>query len=332
MKAVVQHTYGSPEVLRLEDISRPEVGDNDVLVRVHAAGGDAGVWHLMSGKPYLLRLLGFGLRKPRVPVRGRDVAGSVSTIGKNVTRFRPGDEVFGTSLEGSFAEYARAGEERLEPKPRNLTFEQASAVPVSACAALHGLRDAGQLRSGQEVLIIGAGGGIGTFAVQIAKAFGATVTGVCSTGKADLVRSIGADRVIDYTREDFADGSRRYDLILDIAGNNPLARLRRALTSKGTLVIVGGEGGGPFFGGIDRQLRAQVLSLFVGQKMRGVMSAEGQQDLRDLRELIEAGHVTPVVERTFTLAEAPAAISHLRSGQARGKVVITMQVPGAAAG
>ena len=310
MKAVVQHTYGSPEVLHVEDISQPEVGDNDVLVQVHAAGVDAGVWHLMSGKPYLLRLFGFGLRKPKVPVRGRDVAGSVAAVGKNVTWFRPGDEVFGTSLEGTFAEYAVAGEERLEPKPRNLTYEQASAVPVSACAALHGLRDAGQLRSGQEVLIIGAGGGVGTFAVQIAKALGATVTGVCSPGKADLVRSIGADRVIDYTREDFADGSRRYDLIL---------------------VIVGGEGGDPFFGGIDRQLRAQLLSLFVGQKMRGVMSSEGRQDLRDLRELIEAGHVTPVVERSFPLAEAPEAIRHLRSGQARGKVVITVQAHGGGA-
>ncbi|MCG2622465.1 NAD(P)-dependent alcohol dehydrogenase [Arthrobacter sp. I2-34] len=323
MKAIVQDVYGSPDVLRLADIDTPEPGDDDVLVQMRAAGVDAGVWHLMAGQPYLLRL-GFGLRGPKVRVRGRDVAGIVSAVGRNVTRFRPGDEVFGTAPAGSYAEYACTRENRLEPKPANLSFEQAAAVPVSACAALHGLRDAGRLQQGQAVLILGAGGGVGTFAVQLAKAFGATVTGVCSAAKADLVRSIGADHVIDYAREDFADGARRYDLILDIAGNNPLTRLRRALAPGGTLVIAGGEGGGRVFGGIDRQLRASLLSPFTRQKLRTFVSAERQEDLRDLRGLIEAGQLTPVIDRTYPLVEAADAIRRLRAGQARGKLVVTV--------
>jgi NADPH:quinone reductase-like Zn-dependent oxidoreductase len=324
MKAIVQDMYGSPDVLRLEDVATPEIGDDDVLVQVRAAGVDAGVWHLMAGRPYLLRLFGVGLRAPKVRVRGRDVAGTVAAVGRNVSRFRPGDEVFGTSLEGSYAEYTRARQDRLEPKPASLDFEQAAAVPVSACAALHGLRDAGRLQPGQSVLILGAGGGVGTFAVQLAKAFGATVTGVCSTAKADLVRSIGADEVIDYTREDFAGGGNRYDLILDIAGNNRLSRLRRALAPGGTLVIAGGEGGGRVLGGIDRQLRASLLSPFIRQKLRMLMSAERPDDLRDLRELIEAGQLTPVIDRTYPLVEAPDAIRRLRAGQARGKLVVTV--------
>jgi NADPH:quinone reductase-like Zn-dependent oxidoreductase len=324
MKAMIQHVYGPPDVLQFEDIDVPDVGDGEVLVRVQAAGVDAGVWHLMTGKPYLLRLFGFGLRKPKLPVRGRDLAGTVKAVGKDVTRFRPGDEVFGTSLGGTFAEYAVAGEDRLELKPENLTFEQAAAVPVSACAALHGLRDSGRVQKGQKVLVIGAGGGFGTFAVQLAKAYGANVTAVCSTGKLDLVRSIGADNVIDYTREDFADAGQSYDLILEIAGNAELSRLRSALTNTGTLVLAGGEGGGPLFGGVDRQLRGLLLSMVVRQKIRALVSGEGTKDLQDLRELIEAGKITPVIDRTYSLSEVPEAIRELRAGHARGKLVITV--------
>ena len=323
MKAIVQDKYGSPDILQLREIDRPTVGDDEVLVRVHAAGVDQGVWHLMAGLPYLLRVAGFGLRAPKNPVRGSDAAGRVEAVGENVTRFQPGDEVFGT-CRGSFAEYACARADRLAPKPANLTFEQAAAVPVSGCAALQAVRDQGRVRPGQHVLIIGAGGGVGTFAVQLAKAFGAEVTGVCSTTKTDLVRSIGADHVIDYTREDFADGRNRYDVILDIAGNRSLSHLRRALSPEGTLVIVGGEGGGRWFGGIDRQLRAHLLSPFVRQKMGTWISTERKEDLEALRELLEAGKVTPVIDRTFPLSEAPEAIRYLRTGHAHGKVVITV--------
>lgn len=325
MKAIVQDVYGSPDVLRLEDIEAPVVGDKDVLVRVHAAGVDSGVWHLMTGKPYLLRLFGFGVRKPKLRIRGRDLAGTVSAVGKSVTKFQPGDEVFGTSLSGTYAEYALAGEDRLELKPANLTFEEAAAVPVSASAALHGLRDAGRIKEGQEVLIIGAGGGFGTYAVQFAKAYGAKVTGVCSTGKVELVRSLGADQVIDYTREDYADGGRRYDLILEIAGNNtPLSRLRRAMTPQGTLVLAGGEGGGEVFGGVGRQLWGLLLSLFIGQKIRALVSGESVKDLQDLREFIEAGKITPAIGKTFSLVEVPEAIRQLRAGEAHGKLVISL--------
>jgi NADPH:quinone reductase-like Zn-dependent oxidoreductase len=324
MKAVVQDTYGSPDVLELRDIDKPVVGDDDVLVRVHAAGVDPGVWHLMTGLPYLVRILGYGLRKPKVGIRGRDVAGRVEAVGKNVTRFHPGEEVFGT-CEGSFAEYVCAQADRLAPKPANLTFEQAAAVPISGLTALQGVREKGQVQPGQKVLIIGAAGGVGSFAVQLAKAFGAGVTGVCSTTKVDLVRSIGADHVIDYTREDFADGARRYDLILDTAGNRSLAHLRRALAPRGTLVIVGGEGGGRWLGGFDRQiLRAPILSLFVSQTLRPLTSKERSEDLVVLKELIEAGKVTPIIDRTYPLSEVPEAIRYLEEGHARGKVVITV--------
>src|SRR5215210_214954 len=284
MKAIVQDTYGSPDVLELREIDMPVIGGDEVLVRVHAAGVDQGVWHLMAGLPYLVRVAGVGLRSPKNPVRGVDVAGRVEAVGENVTGVQPGDEVFGT-CRGSFAEYACARADRLVPKPANLTFEQAAAVPVSGCTALQALRDRGKVRPGQRVLIIGAGGGVGTFAVQLSKAFGAEVTGVCSTTKTELVRSIGADRVIDYTREDFADGRDRYDVILDIAGNRSLSRLRRALSPEGTLVIVGGEGGGKWLGGIDRQLRAHVLSAFGRQKLGTWISKERKQDLDALREL-----------------------------------------------
>jgi NADPH:quinone reductase-like Zn-dependent oxidoreductase len=323
MKAIVRDTYGSPDVLELRDIDKPEIADEEVLVRVHAAGVDRGVWHVMTGLPYLMRIAGYGLRAPKNPVIGSDVAGVVEALGKNVTRFQAGDEVFGIG-KGSFAEYARVREDKLAPKPANLTFEQAAVVAISGLTALQGLRDHGKVRPGQEVLVIGASGGVGTYAVQIAKAFGARVTGVCSTTKVETVRSIGADHVIDYTREDFAEGDQRYDLILDIGGNSTLARLRRALTPEGTLVITGGEGGGRWFGGIDRQIRAMMLSPFVGQKLGTFISKENYEDLIVLKELIETGKVRPVIDRTYPLSEVPEAIRYLEEGHARGKVVITV--------
>lgn len=323
MKAIVQDSYGSADVLRLRDVATPVPGDDDVLIRVRAAGVDQGVWHLMTGLPYLTRAFGYGLKKPKNGIRGRDVAGVVEVTGKNIAGFRPGDEVYGT-CEGSFAEYVCAQEARLAPKPANLSFAQAAAVPISAGTALQGLRDSGRLQSGQDVLVIGAAGGVGTYAVQLAKAFGAHVTGVCSTGKTDLVRSIGADDVIDYRREDFADAGKQYDLILDTAGNRPLSVLRRALKPRGTLVIVGGEGGGKWTGGFERALRAAALSPFVGQQLKGLIASERTEDLRFLTGLIEAGKVRPVIDRTYALADAPAAIGHLRDGSARGKIVITL--------
>ena len=323
MKAIVQDIYGSPDVLQLKEIDKPVVGDDEVLVRVHAAGVDQGVWHLMAGLPYLVRVAGVGLRAPKNPVRGVDVAARVEAVGENVIQFQPGDEVFGT-CRGSFAEYASAREDQLAPKPANLTFEQAAAVPVSGCTALQAVRDRGKVRPGQRVLIIGAGGGVGTFAVQLAKAFGAEVTGVSSTTKVELVRSIGADRVIDYTRQDFANDRNRYDVILDIAGNRSLSHLRRALTREGTLVLVGGEGGGRWLGGVDRTLRALVLSAFVRQKLSTWVATQPKEDLETLHELLEAGKVTPVVDRTFPLSEVPEAIRYLRDGRAHGKVVITV--------
>ena len=322
MKAIVQDEYGSADVLKMMDIEVPVAGDDDVLVRVHSAGVEIGVWHVMAGKPYLLRIMGFGLRKPKVAVRGRDVAGVVEAVGKNVTRFQPGDEVFGTA-DGSFAEYASAPEARLAPKPGNVTFEQAAVVPISGGTALQGLRK-GNIRPGQKVLIVGASGGVGSFAVQIAKAFGAEVTGVSSTEKMDFVRSLGADDVIDYTRENFADGTRHWDLILDTGGRRSLSDLRRALTPKGTLVIVGGEGGGNWLGGFDRNLRSGLVSMFVPQRLMMLASKELGEDFDALRELIEAGKVTPVIDRTYPLSEAPDAIRHLEEGHPRGKVVITV--------
>ena len=279
MQAVVQDSYGSPDVLELREIDKPAPTDDEVLVRVHAAGVDPGVWHLMTGRPYLVRVMGYGLRTPKVGVRGRDVAGRVEAVGTNVTEVQPGEEVFGIG-EGSFAEYVRARQDKLAPKPANLSFEQAAAVPISALTALQALRDTGQIQPGQKTLIVGAAGGVGTFAVQLAKAFGAQVTGVCSTTKVELVRSIGADQVIDYTREDFADGSRSWDLIVDTAGRRSLSQLRWALTRRGTLVIVGGEGGGRWLGGFDRQiLRAPLLSGLVGQRLRPFTSKERRADL-----------------------------------------------------
>ena len=323
MKAIVQDTYGSADVLELRDIDRPEIADGEVLVRVHAAGVDRGAWHVMTGLPYPIRLAGYGLRTPKTPVLGMNLAGVVEAVGKNVTRFQPGDEVFGIGT-GAFAEYARAAETKLATKPANLSFEAAAAVGVSGLTALQGLRDHGRVEAGQQVLIIGASGGVGTYAVQLAKAFGAEVTAVCSATKVDLVRSLGADHVIDYTRDDFAQGEQRYDVILDIGGNSSLSRLRRALAPTGTLVIAGGETDGRWLGGSDRQIRALLLSPFVRQKLGTFICSENHEDLLVLKELIEAGKVTPVIDRTYPLNEAPKAMRYLADGHARGKVVITV--------
>jgi NADPH:quinone reductase-like Zn-dependent oxidoreductase len=321
MKAIVQDVYGSADVLKLRDIARPEPGDGDVLIRVRAAGVDQGVWHLMTGLPYLVRLFGYGLKKPKVPVRGREVAGVVEAVGSGVTRFAAGDEVYGT-CDGSFAEYACAKEDKLARKPVGLSFEEAAAAPISGVTALQAVRDAGQVTVGQKVLILGAGGGVGSYAVQLAKAFGAEVTGVCSTGKVELVRSLGADAVIDYTTSDIAGAGKLYDLIIDTAGNRPLSVLRRLLVPKGTLVIVGGEGGGKLTGGFERSLVAPLVALVSGQKFKGLVAKETHLDLEALASLIESGSVKPAVDKVFPLAEAPAAIQYLRDGQARGKVVV----------
>src|SRR6202166_2715269 len=271
MKAIVQDVYGSSDTLRFGDIEMPVIGQDEVLVRVQAAGVDPGVWHLMTGRPYLVRLMGMGLRRPKVRVRGRDLSGVVEAVGSRVTRFRPGDAVYGVTTVGSFAEYARSRESDLARKPANLTFEQAAAVPLSGMTALQGLRDVGRLQTGQHVLVIGAAGGVGSFAVQLAHAFGARVTGTCSTAKTDLVRSIGADEVIDYTREEVDGRGARFDLILDTAGRRPLSLLRRAVAPHGILAIVGGEGGDRWLGGFDRQiLRAPLQSVFSGQRLRAV--------------------------------------------------------------
>jgi NADPH:quinone reductase-like Zn-dependent oxidoreductase len=325
MQAIVQDTYGPPDVLELRDIDRPVPGDGEVLVQVQAAGLHRGDWHVMTGLPYLIRVVvpTLGLRKPKVPVRGMDLAGRVEAVGKGVTRFQPGDAVFGW-CDGSFAEYARAGEDHVAAKPANLSFEQAAAVPISGFAALQGLRDVGKIQAGQRVLVIGAAGGVGSFAVQLAKAFGAHVTGVASTSQLEQVRSLGADEVLDYTREDVTDGTRHWDLILDTAGHRSLLRLRRALTPRGTLVIVGSEVRGRLMGGFDRNLRAPVLSRLVGQRLRMLASKPRPDDLQTLRELLEAGKLTPVVGRTYPLPETPEAIRHLLRATGAGKVVITV--------
>jgi NADPH:quinone reductase-like Zn-dependent oxidoreductase len=323
MKAIVQDVYGEADVLRLEEIDRPKPGADEVLLRVHAAGVDRGVWHIMTGLPYPIRLAGYGLRVPKDRVRGREVAGRVEAVGKNVTTLKPGEDAYGIA-EGSFAEYAVGRANKLALKPTNLTFAQAAATTISALTALQAVRDGGQVASGQTVLIIGASGGVGTFAVQIAKAFGAQVTGVASTAKLELVRSAGADHVIDYTRHDITTDGQRYDVILDIGGHRTLRHLRRALTPTGTLVIVGGETGGRILGGFDRSLRAPILSRFIGPTLRALTASENAADLVVLTGLVEAGKLTPVIDRTYPLGEAPAAIQHLVDGHARGKIVITV--------
>jgi NADPH:quinone reductase-like Zn-dependent oxidoreductase len=322
MWAVEQGAYGSPDVFRLAQIRIPEVAENQVLVRVHAAGLDRGTWHLMVGQPYVLRLA-LGFRKPKTPVPGLDLAGTVVAVGSAVTRFSPGEEVFGTG-HGSFAEYTVAPEDQLARKPRSLSFEQAAVVPVSGLTALLALTDVGRVETGQRVLIIGASGGVGSYAVQLAKALGAEVTGVASTTKLDFVRSLGADHVIDYTREDFAEGAERYDLILDIAGNPTLSRLRRVLTPTGTVVIVGGEQGGRLTGGLDRQFRALALSLFVRQRLTFFVSKERGSDLERLTEFIEAGELTPSIDQIFSLDQVREAMRHFAAGKVQGKIAITI--------
>jgi NADPH:quinone reductase-like Zn-dependent oxidoreductase len=326
MRAIVQDAYGPAEVLELRNIDKPAPKDDEVLVRVHAAGLDRGVWHVLTGLPYLIRFVvpSLGLRRPKAPVRGMDLAGHIEAVGGRATRFRPGDAVFGWTDNGSYAEYTSAPEDHLAPKPAAVSFEQAAAVPISGLAALQAVRDVGEVRPGQRVLVLGAAGGVGSFAVQLAKAFGAHVTGVGSTSQASLVRSLGADEFIDYTREDVTDGSRHWDVIVDTGGHRSLTRLRRALTRVGTLVIVGSEGRGRWMGGFDRQLRALVLSRFVPQRLRMLSSTPNQDDLETLRQLIEAGKVRPVIDRTFPLAEVPRAIHHLEEGHTGGKVVITV--------
>ncbi len=325
MKAIVQDAYGPADVLRLRDVDRPAIGDEEVLVEVRAAAVDPGVWVLMTGRPYLMRLAGFGMRRPKVAVRGRDVAGVVAAVGARVTRFQPGQEVYGTCESGSYAEYASARQSRLAPKPAGLTFEQAAAVPVSGMTALQAVRDVARVRPGQRALVIGAAGGVGSFAVQIAKAYGASVTGVCSAAKAGLVRSLGADDVIDYAREEIDRDGARYDVVVDTAGNRPLSLLRRALTPRGTLVIVGGgHTAYRFTGGMGRTFRAPLLSMFVGQRLRPVMSRERAEHLEELTRLVESGALAPVIDRAYPLSEAPDAIRRLIDGHPAGKIVVTV--------
>ena len=321
MKAIVQDRYGPADVLKLEDIDMPVARPGDVLIRVDAASAFIGDWHIMTGTPYAIRLVS-GMRAPKQRVRGQDVAGYVEAVGDDVAHLRVGDEVFGVA-DGAFAEYAIARPDKLAPKPTNLSFEEAATVPTTGCTALQGLRDVGKVQAGQRVLVIGAAGGVGSFAVQIAKAFGAHVTGVSSTSKVELVRSIGADEVIDYTREDIADGTRRYDLIFDTAGNREASSLRRALTPKGTLVLVGGEGGGRWLG-MGRVLRAKAISPFVGQKMTNFLGRPKAEDLLVLKDLIEAGKLKPLIGATYPLSDVPDAMHELGTGHGRGKVVITV--------
>jgi NADPH:quinone reductase-like Zn-dependent oxidoreductase len=335
MKAIVQDRYGSPDGLELRDIDKPVAADDEVLIRVRATSLHADVWHAVRGQPYVLRIMGSGLRRPKNPVPGTDLAGHVEAVGRNVARFRPGDEVFGQTVGanlwgngGAYAEYAAVRETRLELNPANLTFEQAAAVLTSGPIAVQGLRDEGRIQAGQKVLINGAGGAVGTIAVQLARSYGADVTAVDGTGKLDMLRSIGADHIIDYTQADFTKSGERYDLILDIPGNHPWSDLRRALTPDGTYVLIGhdqyGAAGRRWIGSLGRFAKLLVLSPFVRQ-LHGLRGAKDPGDrLVVLKELIEAGKITPVIDRTFPLSEVPEAIRYLETGQARGKIVITV--------
>ena len=325
MKAITQKSYGAPqEVLALDDIAGPVVGEDDVLVRVQAASVNPADWHIIRGDPYLARL-SFGLRGPKEPVPGCDLAGRVEAVGSAVTAFAPGDEVFGSAFMrglGAFAEKASVPHDVLAAKPANLSFEHAAALPVGALTALQGLRDQGQVEPGQKVLIVGASGGVGTFAVQIAKSLGAEVTGVCSTRNVEMVRSLGADHVIDYTREDFADVGARYDLIFQLAGTRSPSECRRALTPKGTLLLSSGESSGHVIGPLGRVVKARAQSPFVGQKMVSFTVKPNTQDLESVKTLVESGDVSPVIDRSYPLAEVPEAVAYLEEGHARGKVVI----------
>jgi NADPH:quinone reductase-like Zn-dependent oxidoreductase len=321
MRAVTQDRYGDADVLRVAEVPRPTIGDHEVLIRVSAAGLDRGTEHLMTGTPYAVRLA-LGLRRPRQPIAGRDVAGTVAQVGSAVTRFAVGDEVYGMA-GGSFAEYAVAKEDKLAPKPATLSFVQAAVVPISAGTALQALVDAGRVQAGQSVLVIGASGGVGTYAVQLAKAFGADVTGVCSTAKLGLVASLGADRVLDYRHDDFADGTRRYDLILDAGGGAALGRLRRALTPRGTVVFVGSENGGRLTG-LGRPMRGALISPFVPQRLVMLIAKERASHLETLTGLIDSGRVVPSLDRSYPLDEVADAMRRLESGQVQGKLAITV--------
>jgi NADPH:quinone reductase-like Zn-dependent oxidoreductase len=323
LKAITYHRYGPPEVLELQDVDEPAVGDHDVLVRVRAASANPRDWHFMRGEPYFMRLQA-GLRTPKNSLLGSDVAGQVEAVGRNVTRFRPGDEVVADVVQGGFAEYACVPEDLAVLKPANLTFEQAAAVPLAALTALQGLRDVGKVQPGQKVLVIGAAGGVGTFAVQIAKWLGAEVTGVCSTNKVDMVRSIGADHVVDYTREDFTKGGGRYDVVFQLAGTRSPSDCRRALAPKGTLVLSSGESNGRWIGPVSRILAGIALSPFVSQRLAPFVAKRSGEDLQLVMELIESGEVSPVLDRRYALSEVPDAIRHLEAGHARGKVVVTV--------
>jgi NADPH:quinone reductase-like Zn-dependent oxidoreductase len=324
MKAIVQDRYGPPDVLELRDVAKPAPGDHEVLVRVHAAAVNALDWHYMRGDPYVARP-SMGLLRPKVKIRGRDFAGRVEAVGEGVDRFRPGDEVFGEA-DGAFAEYVSAPARAVDPKPANLTFEQAAAIPVAGNTALMGLRDVAQVRPGQRVLINGASGGVGTFAVQIAKSLGAEVTGVCSARNADLVRSIGADHVIDYASEDFSRNGQRYDVVFDLVGNRSLTDCRRALTPEGTLVLSGGgvSEGGSLVGPMALFVKGMLLSRFVPHRLLQFTEKPSSENLAALRQLIESGAVAPVVDRTYQLSEVPEAIRYLEVDHARAKVVIAV--------
>jgi NADPH:quinone reductase-like Zn-dependent oxidoreductase len=323
VKAITYHRYGSPEVLEFQEVDEPVARDDEVLVRVRAASANPRDWHFMRGLPAFMRLQ-FGLRGPKHRGLGSDIAGQVEAVGAKVTRFRPGDEVYADVVMGGFAEYASVPEAFLAPKPANLTFEEAAAVPLAALTALQGLRDHGRVQPGQKVLVIGAAGGVGTFAVQLAKWLGAEVTGVCGTAKADLVRSLGADHVVDYTREDVTRGGRGYDLVFQLAGTQSPSGLRRALTPTGTLLLSSGESDGRLIGPVDRIIKALLLAPFTRQRLVPFVAKRSAQDLRLMTELIEAGTVTPVLDRTYPLSDVPEAIRYLEQGHARGKVVITV--------
>jgi NADPH:quinone reductase-like Zn-dependent oxidoreductase len=326
MQAIVQDTYGAASVLRAGEIDKPVIGDHEVLIRVRSAGVNPADWAIVSGLPYVARPI-YGLRKPKNIVRGTDVAGTVEAVGAGVTRFKPGDEVFGWS-KGSYAEYAAAAEGSLAIKPANLTFEQAATVPMAGLVALQAIRDHGRVQPGQKVLVNGASGGIGTFAVQIARALGADVTGVCSTRNVEMVRSIGADRVIDYTKEDFTQDGVQYDVILDNVSNHSLTALRRVLAPTGTLIPNGGGFDNRWLASGGRIVRAAVLFRFGGQRLGNFLVSSNHEDLVVLAELIETGKVMPVLERTYPLSQTAQAIDHVGTGRARGKIAITVQAPG----
>lgn len=323
MKAIVYHRYGSPDVLSYEEMAKPAPAENEVLIRVRAAAVNPYDWHFMRGEPYAVRIMARGLRKPKDPRLGADVAGEIEAVGRSIRQFKPGDAVFG-SCKGAFAEYTCASESKLAIKPDNVTFEQAASVPIAAFTALQGLRDKGKIQPGQKVLINGAAGGVGTFAVQIAKSLGAEVTGVCSTRNVEMVRSIGADQVVDYTQEDFTKSARRYDVILDCVGNHSFSECRRVLNPRGIYVGAGGTSDNWMIGPLTSAIKALVLSWFVSQKQVMVLAKPSKEDLTIMGKLMESGKVTPVIDRSYSLSEVPDAIRYLEAGHARGKVVITV--------